>query len=83
VQDYYALTLFEIGTGGSGKNPTETGRMEDGRRCGDAIMIDFYRRGSLEKNVVVISGDRANYYTNNSSSYPVLVFQEKAMRLLD
>lgn len=53
--------------------------MEDGRRCGDAIMIDFYRRGSLKKNGVVISGDR----TNNSSRYPVLVSQEKAMCLLD
>jgi hypothetical protein len=45
--------------------------------CNIGDIVDFYRRGSLRKNGVVISGDRAN----NSSSYPVMVSQEKAMCL--
>jgi hypothetical protein len=49
--------------------------MQQGCNIGD--IVDFYRRGSLRKNGVVMSGDRAN----NSSSYPVLVSQEKAMCL--
>jgi hypothetical protein len=79
VCDSYAVTLFDLGAGGAGKKPTEAGRMMEKRRCGDAIMIDFYRAGSLRKNGVVVSADRVK----NSSSYPVLVAQEKAMRLLD
>jgi hypothetical protein len=81
VCDACAVTLFELGAGGAGKNPTEAGRMvgKSTSRSGDAIMIDFYRPGSLLKNGVVVSADRAK----NSSSYPVLVAQEKAMRLLD
>lgn len=79
VQDKDVLTFFEIRTGGTGKNPTEVGRIEGGRRCGDYVMIDFYRTDSLIKNGVMISGDRVR----NSTSYPVLMTEEEVMRLLD
>ena len=79
VHPDHALMFFEICVGGSGKNPTEVGRMEGGKRCVVCIMIDFYRPGSFKKNGVIISPNRVT----NSSSSPVLVTQEKVMWLLD
>ncbi len=73
------LVLCASHAGGAGKEPTEIGRMENGKRCGDCVMVDFYKQGSLKKNGVVISEDRRN----NSTSYPVLIAQETAMQLLD
>ena len=42
-------------------------------------MIDFYRKGSLKKNGVIVNPNRHKY----STSYPVFVEQEAEMQMLE
>ena len=71
--------FFDICAGGAGGAPSAADRMEDGNRCGDVIMIDFYKRGSLKKNDVVINP----HHKGNSTSYPILVRQEQELQKLE
>jgi hypothetical protein len=42
--------------------------MIGGKRCRDCIMIDFYEKGSLKKNDVIVNPN----HHNDSTSYPIL-----------
>ena len=66
-------------SGGAGTEPTESGRMVGTKRCGNCVMIDFYRKGSLKKNGVIVNPNRHKY----STSYPVFVEQEAEMQMLE
>ena len=68
----FPLLFFEIWTGGTGTDPTETGRMVGGQRMGDCVKIDFYKKGSLKTHGVIVNPNRHN----DSTSYPILVQQE-------
>jgi len=73
------VMLFDVCAGGAGKAPSAAGRMDNGKRSGDCIMIDFYRKGSLKSNGVVLNPHRKN----NSTSFPILLRQELEMQKLD
>ncbi len=45
-------------TGGAGQESTEEGKMVRGQRMGDCVMVDFYKKGSLETNGVIVNPNR-------------------------
>ncbi len=75
----FPLLFFEIWTGGTGQEPTEEGRMVRGQRMGDCVMVDFYKKGSLRTNGVIVNPN----HRNDSTSYPILVQQETEIQTLE
>ena len=43
------------------------------------VMMDFYKKGSLKKNGVIVNPNRHN----DSTSYPILVQQETEIQVLE
>ena len=75
----FPLLFFEIWTGAAGLEPTEVGRMVRGQRMGDCVMVDFYKKGSLLTNGVIVNPNSLN----DSTSYPILVKQEDEIQSLE
>ena len=79
VLPVFPLLFFEIWTGGEGNEPTESVRMVGGKCCGDCVIIDFYNKGSLQRNGVIVNPN----HHKDSTSYPILVQQEADMQTLE
>ena len=71
----FPLMFFEICTGGTGNEPSETNRMVGKKKCGDCVMVHFYKKGSLKKN------GSSWIQIDSMIRHPILVQQQPEMQM--